>query len=59
MQTEVESELKVGAVEGKSAIRSVCIKRETFMNKGLEDSRAVHDLPASARGHPTPSPCRN
>lgn len=49
MQTEVEDKLKTGAVVGRSAVRLVCMKRENFMNKGLEDSRAVHDLPKSAR----------
>jgi len=49
MQTEVHDKLKTGAVVGNSAVRFVCTKRESFMNKGLEDSRAVHDLPASAR----------
>lgn len=49
MQTEVRDKLKAGAVIGNSAARFVCTKRENFMNKGLEDSRAVHDLPKSAR----------
>ncbi len=49
MQTEVDDKLLPGAVVGVSAVRLVCIKRESFMNKGLEDSRAVHNLPASAR----------
>ena len=49
MQTEVHDELRAGAVVGRSAVRFVCTKRENFMNKGLEDSRAVYDLPKSAR----------
>ncbi len=49
MQTEVHDKLKTGAVVGKSAVRFLCTKRENFMNKGLEDSRAIHDLPESAR----------
>lgn len=49
MQTEVQGKLETGAVVGNSAVRFLCTKRETFMNKGLADSRAVHDLPKSAR----------
>ncbi len=49
MQTEVRDKLRSGAVVGGVAVRFVCIKRESFMNKGLADSRAVHDLPPSAR----------
>jgi hypothetical protein len=49
MQTEVDGRLRPGAVVGNATVRLVCTKRDAFMNKGLEDSRAVHDLPASAQ----------
>jgi hypothetical protein len=49
MQTYVGDKLKSGAVVGNSTVRFVCMKRESFMNKGLEDSRAVHDLPPTSR----------
>lgn len=49
MQTEIGGKLKPGAVVGHSTVRFVCIKRASFMNKGLKDSRAVHDLPKSTR----------
>jgi len=49
MQTEIDGKLVAGAVVGNSTVRFVCTKRENFMNKGLEDSRAVHALPPSAR----------
>jgi len=49
MQTQMGDTLKPGAVIGNSSVRFVCIKRANFMNKGLADSRAVHDLPALAR----------
>jgi hypothetical protein len=49
MQTEVNDKLRPGAVVGTSVVRFVCTKRENFDNKGLEDSRAVHDLPETAR----------
>ena len=35
MQTEVRAKLKTGAVVGGVAVRFVCTKRESFMNKGL------------------------
>ena len=49
MQTEMDSKLRTGAIVGNSTVRFVCVKRESFTNQGLEDSRAVHDLPNSAR----------
>lgn len=49
MQTEIDGQLQRGAVVGNSTVRLVCIKRVTYMNRGLEDSRAVHHLPASAQ----------
>jgi len=49
MKTEVQDKLKEGAVIGGVTVRFVCTKRQSFMNKGLEDSRAIYDLPKSAR----------
>lgn len=49
MKTEVDSQLLPGAVVGKNTVRFVCMKRESFMNEGLMDSRAVYDLPEKAK----------
>lgn len=49
MKTEVDNQLLPGAVVGKNTVRFVCMKRESFMNEGLMDSRAVYDLPEKAK----------
>ncbi len=49
LQTEVKNELRPGAVVGNSAVRLVCTKRVGYINRGLADSRALYDLPKSAR----------
>ncbi len=49
MKTEVEGEVRPGALAGGHTVRFSSLKVETFMNKGVEDQRAVHQLPPETR----------
>ena len=49
MKTEVEGKVRPGALVGGHTVRFLCLKVETFMHDGLEDQRAVHQLPPHTR----------